>query len=234
MFPIWPLSDLRLWSWGQEAEWSVCEAAAPAEGSSGSSSGGSAAPLGGRLHRNHRLFLQLHWDRFMPELFIYEHQSAPPDPSRTAWRRQWSVKTTWEAPCARDDRWFGPNNLSFCVAREGNLKPGLFLEFHLPSSLPVGFDSKAKTKMAADSVQVGKVDNCCEKCANLLQSLNLNLGNSIIVSKSSLCESVVLYLCIGPELTSDPKELSGNYRWIEAWETIIQSYLSWNIQVLNR
>lgn len=27
------------------------------------------------------------------------------------------------------------------------------MEFHLPSSLPVGFDSKAKTKMAADSVQ---------------------------------------------------------------------------------
>lgn len=33
------------------------------------------------------------------------------------------------------------------------MKQGLFLEFHLPSSLPVGFDSKAKTKMAADSVQ---------------------------------------------------------------------------------
>ncbi|KAF3858766.1 hypothetical protein F7725_011967 [Dissostichus mawsoni] len=29
----------------------------------------------------------------------------------------------------------------------------MFLDFHLPSSLPVGFDSKAKTKMAADSVQ---------------------------------------------------------------------------------
>lgn len=25
--------------------------------------------------------------------------------------------------------------------------------------------------MAADSVQVGKVDNCCEKCAKLLQRL---------------------------------------------------------------
>ncbi|TNN69847.1 Serine/threonine-protein kinase N2 [Liparis tanakae] len=35
----------------------------------------------------------------------------------------------------------------------GKLNPGLLVEFHLPSSLPVGFDSKAKTKMAADSVQ---------------------------------------------------------------------------------
>lgn len=69
---------------------------------------------------------------------------------------------------------------SFFVAREGNLKQGLFLEFHLPSPLPVRFDSKAKTKMAADSVQVGKVDNCREKCANFLQRFSYKLANSFI------------------------------------------------------
>ncbi|KAG7227168.1 hypothetical protein INR49_013967 [Caranx melampygus] len=48
-----------------------------------SGSSGTAAPLGGRFHSNHRLFLQLHWDRFMPQLFIYEHQSTLRDPTRT-------------------------------------------------------------------------------------------------------------------------------------------------------
>ena len=37
------------------------------------------------------------------------------------------------------------------------------------SPLSGGLDSKLKTKMAADSVQVGKVDNYSEKCANLFK-----------------------------------------------------------------
>lgn len=98
------------------------------------------------------------------------------------------------------------------------------MEFHLPSSLPVGFDSKAKTKMAADSVQVGKVDNCCEKCANFFPGVSYKLANYLMSLKLSRCECMVLYLSEGS--LRDPKGLSGNYPWIEAWETIIQTYLS--------
>lgn len=50
--------------------------------------------------------------------------------------------------------------------------------------------------------------------------------------KLSRCESVVFYLTQEPLF--DPKGLSGNYPWIEAWETIIQTKFCWNIKVSNR
>lgn len=40
--------------------------------------------------------------------------------------------------------------------------------------------------MAADSVQVGKVDNCCEKFANLLQRCSYTLANSFNALKLGL------------------------------------------------
>lgn len=82
--------------------------------------------------------------------------------------------------------------------------------------------------MAADSVQVGKVDNCCEKCTNFFPGVSYRLANCLMSLKSSRCECVVLYLSEGPLL--EPKVLSGNYPWIEAWETIIQTYLSRKFQ----
>lgn len=75
--------------------------------------GSVAAPLGGLFYYNHRLFLQLHWDRFMLQLFIYERQSTLLDSARTVRARQRSVKTAWETPCTRDDRWFGQNSEVF-------------------------------------------------------------------------------------------------------------------------
>lgn len=167
--------------------WITCVLTVRAE-----SSPAAAAPLGGLFHSHHRLFPNCTGTDLCSSFFIYERQSTLQELARTVWPRKWSVETTWEAPCTRDDRWFGPNNHYFFVAREGNLKQGLLLEFHLPSSLPVGFDSKAKTKMAADSVQVGKVDNCCEKCANFLQRFSYKSAKLFYLIKFSRCEWKVL------------------------------------------
>lgn len=120
---------------------------------------------------------------------IYDCQSTLQNSSGTVRPPKLNVQTTWGELRTRDDRLFGPNNRFFLSPERETLRQGLFLEFHLPfSPLPVGFDSKAKTKMAADSVQVGKVDNCCKKCANFLQSFPPKLTNTLIPFKSSVYE----------------------------------------------
>lgn len=49
----------------------------------------------------------------MLQLFIYERQSTLLDSARTVRARQRSVKTAWETPCTRDDRWFSQNSEVF-------------------------------------------------------------------------------------------------------------------------
>ena len=115
------------------------------------------------FHSNHRLSLQNPCDRFMLQLDLWrigeildccnfergckkysENMESPVFPG---WPMVWS-----------------PNNRFSFHERETWNKAAFGVPPHHPS-LSVEFDSKSKAKMAADSVQVGKVDNYCVKCA---------------------------------------------------------------------
>lgn len=75
--------------------------------------------------------------------------------------------------------------------------------------------------MAADSVQVGKVDNCCEKCTESSWSRENELADTL-----NLTEMVQTWPCNvcweRPGAPCAPGDLSGTSPWIEAWETIIK------------
>lgn len=75
--------------------------------------------------------------------------------------------------------------------------------------------------MAADSVQVGKVDNCCEKCTESSRSRENELADTpnlteiVLTRPCNVCWERSVAPCA-------PGELSGTSPWIEAWETIIK------------
>ena len=128
-------------------------------------------------HWNHRLSLSRsllkHWDSSMLHYHLWGLNTTPVSLPTVQKNDQSVRKEDMGRPVF--PRWpmVWSKNKFFIEFERETWTQGLFLDFPLPSlSLSVGFDSNKKTKMAADSVQVGKVDNCCEKCANFVLFFN--------------------------------------------------------------